>query len=68
MEAEHGGQLEKIKAEEKTELTEFNEAAATGGGRIIPFPREGKERPSSLRQFYGVVKDLNEAIKDWKGK
>ena len=68
MEAEHGGHLEKIKAEEKAELTDFGEAATIGGGRIIPFHKEGEEKPSSLRHFYGVVKGLNEAMKDWKGK
>ena len=68
METEHGGHLEKIRDEEKAQLTEFGEAGAIGGGRIIPFPKEGEGRPSSLRHFYGIVKGLNEALKDWKGK
>jgi cytochrome b subunit of formate dehydrogenase len=68
METEHGAHLEKIRSEEKAQLAEFGEAGALGGGRIIPFPREGEGKPSSLRHFYGMVKSLNEAMKDWKGK
>ena len=68
MEAEHGDHLEKMKAQEKAELAEFDKAAAIGGGRIIPFHMEREEKSSSLRSFYSVVKDLNEAMKDWKGK
>jgi hypothetical protein len=68
MATEHGGHLEKIRAEEKAQLTEFGEAGAMGGGRIIPFPQEREGKPSSLRHFYGIVKGLNEAMKDWKGK
>lgn len=69
MEEEHGLELEKIKSEQKRELKEFAEAAAVGGGRVyhIHREREEKEKVSSLRRFYGVVQDLNETIKNWKG-
>jgi cytochrome b subunit of formate dehydrogenase len=65
MEEEHGLELEKIRAEEKGKLVEFGEAAASGGGRVYPFHQEG--RPSSISKVYGTVKELNEAMKDWKG-
>ncbi len=64
---EHGLELEKIKASEKGKLVEFGEAAAVGGGRVYPLQRDSKEKVSSLRRFYGVVQDLNETIKNWKG-
>jgi len=68
MEEEHGLELERIKAEEKGKLVEFGEAAAVGGGRVIPLlhPEEGK-KDSSLRQLFNTVKDFNETIKKWKG-
>jgi len=65
MEEEHALELERIKAEEKLKLEEFGQAAAAGGGRIYPFHRE--DRPSPVKKVYGVVKDLNEAMKEWKG-
>ena len=71
MKLEHGLELERIKAAEKKKLVEFGEAAAIGGGRVYHIPRERreKEKPKapSLRSFYGVVRDLNETIKNWKG-
>lgn len=67
MELEHGLELEKIKAERKGKLVEFGEAAAAGGGKVYPLRREGREKTSSIRRFYGIVQDLNETIKGWKG-
>jgi cytochrome b subunit of formate dehydrogenase len=66
MKEEHGLELERIKAEQK--LGEFEEAAAMGGGRVYPLHPEGKERTFSLRRLYSTVRDLNETIKNWKGK
>jgi len=65
MEEEHGLELERINAEEKGKLVGFGEAAPTGGGRVYPFHRE--DRPSSIGKVYGTVKELNEAMKEWKG-
>jgi cytochrome b subunit of formate dehydrogenase len=69
MEEEHGLELEKIKAEEKGKLVEFEEASPVGVGRVYPFPegKSEKEKTSSLRRFYGIVLGLNETIKNWKG-
>ena len=67
MEQEHGLELEEIRAEQKGKLAEFVEAAAYGGGRVIPIHREGEDRASSVQRFYGVVKDFNESMKNWKG-
>ena len=69
MEEEHGLELEKIKAEEKGKLVEFGEASAVGGGRVYPLlqGKSEKEKVSSLRRFYGVVQNLNDTIKNWKG-
>jgi len=68
MEEEHGLELEKIKAEEKRKLVEFGEAAAVGGGRVIPLLRTNEERKgSSLRRLFDTIKDFNETIKNWKG-
>jgi cytochrome b subunit of formate dehydrogenase len=67
MELEHGLELERIKAGERGELKEFGEAAAVGGGRVYPLPEKG-EKTFSLRRLVGTVKDLNETMKDWKGK
>jgi cytochrome b subunit of formate dehydrogenase len=67
MEEEHGLWLEKIKAEEKGKLVEFGEAAAAGGGRIVPLHREGEEKGFSIRRLFNTVKDLNETIKNWRG-
>jgi len=68
MELEHALELEKIRAQEKGKLAEFGDAAAHGGGRIIPLQREGEEPSSSLHRIYDSVKDMNESIKNWKGK
>jgi cytochrome b subunit of formate dehydrogenase len=67
MKLEHGLELERIKAAERGELKEFGESAAVGGGRVYPLP-VGRERGFSFRRFIGTVKDLNETMKDWKGK
>jgi cytochrome b subunit of formate dehydrogenase len=69
MKEEHGLELEKIKVAEKKKLVEFGEAAAIGGGRVFHIRREKgeKEKAPSLRRFYGIVQNLNETIKNWKG-
>jgi hypothetical protein len=70
MEEEHGLELERIKAEEKGKLVEFSEAAAVGGGRVIPLLHTDGERKgsgSSLRRLFNTIKDFNETIKNWKG-
>lgn len=67
MELEHGRELEKLKAEQKGTLVEFDEATGTGGGRVYPLhPAEGGKE-SSIRRLLGTVRDLNRGIKDWKG-
>ena len=67
MKEEHGLELERLKAEEKGKLVEFGEAAAVGGGRVMPLRREGEEKSPSLRRLFNTVKGLNETIKNWKG-
>jgi cytochrome b subunit of formate dehydrogenase len=67
MEEEHGLELERIKAEEKGKLVEFGEAAAVGGGRVVPLLQEGEGNPFSIRRLFNSIKDLNETIKNWKG-
>ncbi len=67
MKEEHGLELERIKAEEKGKLVGFGEAAAVGGGRVMPLRREGEEQGSSLRRLFNTVRGLNETMKDWKG-
>lgn len=67
MKEEHGLDLEKLKAQEKAELTEMGEAANAGGGRVYPIHGEGKGKGSSIRRIYGTIQDLNKNIKDWKG-
>ncbi len=66
MKAEHGLELERIEATQKGEVVEFDEGARAGGGRIYPVSPEGGEI-SQLYRLYGNVRDLNEAIKNWKG-
>lgn len=66
MNTEHGLELERIKASEKGEWVEFDEAASSGGGRVYP-PSPGRDPSSSIQRFYGTVKDLNEALKKWRG-
>ena len=63
---EHGEELEKIKAEQKGEMREFDEATV-GGGRVYPFHPEKGGKASYLHRFYGTVQSLNEAIKNWRG-
>jgi len=67
MELEHSLELEKIKAEQKGKLVEFEEAAAIGGGRVYPTHREEGGKTPSIRRLYDTVQDLNKTIKDWKG-
>jgi cytochrome b subunit of formate dehydrogenase len=71
MEEEHGLELEKIKSQQRGELSEFPEAAAVGGGRVYTIRRERVEKEgekaSSIRRFYGIVQGFNETIKNWKG-
>jgi cytochrome b subunit of formate dehydrogenase len=68
MEEEHGLELERIKAQEKGTLVEFGEAAAVGGGRVIPLLHtDEKKKGSSLRQLFNTVKNFNETIKNWRG-
>ncbi len=67
MKEEHGLELEKIKAEEKTKLVEFGEAAVVGGGRVYPLHRGEEEKASSVKRIFNIVQDLNESIKKWKG-
>lgn len=66
MKLDHGLELERIKGSQKEELVEFDEAASKGGGRIYPVS-PGAEQTSSLQRLYGTVRDLNEAIKKWRG-
>lgn len=68
MEEEHGLELERIKAEEKGKLVEFGEAAAVGGGRVIPLLQPHEEKKDfSLKRLFTTIKDFNETIKNWKG-
>jgi cytochrome b subunit of formate dehydrogenase len=68
MAEEHGLELERIKAEEKGKLVEFGEAAAVGGGRVIPLLHTDEEKKgSSLRQLFNTVKNFNETIRNWRG-
>lgn len=68
MEEEHGLELERIEAEGKGKLVEFGEAAAAGGGRVIPLLHTDEEKKgSSLRRLFTTIKDFNETIKNWKG-
>jgi len=67
MELEHGLELEKIKAEDKRQLVDFDKAVAVGGGRIYSLHREAGEKIFSIRRLYSAVKDLNDSIKNWKG-
>ncbi len=64
MTMEHGLELERIKAGQKTELTDFDEAVAAGGGRVQPTPQEGH---SPVQRVYSTVRDLNESLKNWRG-
>ena len=66
MKLEHGLELERIKASQKGELVEFDEAASSGGGRVYPLPQE-RGPSSSLHRLCDTVRDLNEAIKKWRG-
>ena len=65
MKLDHGLELERIKASQKAELADFDEAASVGGGRVYP---ARQERLSPLQRLYGTVRDLNETIKKLEGK
>ncbi len=67
MHLEHGSELERLKAEQKGKLVEFEEGAAAGGGRIYPSSGGEGGGSSSVRRLVGTVRDLNRQIKDWKG-
>ncbi len=68
MEEEHGLELERIKAEEKEKLVGFGEAAAVGGGRVMPRLQPHEEKKDfSLRRLFTTIKDFNQNIKNWKG-
>ncbi|MGQ9510088.1 MAG: formate dehydrogenase subunit gamma [Thermodesulfobacteriota bacterium] len=68
MEMEHGLELEKIKAEEKGRLVEFEEAVRVGGGKVYPLYPKGEERAfGSIKRLYSIVQSLNETIKSWRG-
>jgi len=66
MEEEHGLELERITAQQKGELKEFEKP---GGGRVYGIHREEKEGEKGpfIRRFYGIVQSFNETIKNWKG-
>jgi cytochrome b subunit of formate dehydrogenase len=66
MKLDHGLELERIKATQKGERVEFDEAASTGGGKIDS-SSQGRDQTSSLHHLYDTVRDLNEAIKKWRG-
>jgi cytochrome b subunit of formate dehydrogenase len=71
MDEEHGFELEKIKAQERGELTEATQAAAVESGKGYAIRREkgegGGEKAPSPRSFYEIVQRFNETIKNWKG-
>jgi len=69
MEHEHGLELEKIKAHEKGKVVELGEAVVTQGEtKVYPLhPPKEEEKRGSIRRLYGIVQDLNETIKSWKG-
>lgn len=68
MEHEHGLELEKIKSQEKGKVIEFPEAASRAKGEIYSiYSREGKEKEGTIKRLYGIVQNLNDSIKDWKG-
>jgi cytochrome b subunit of formate dehydrogenase len=69
MEHEHGLELEKIKAHEKGKVVELGESVVTQGGtKVYPLhPPKEEEKRGSIRRLYGIVQDLNETIKSWKG-
>ena len=67
MELEHGLELEKLKAEEKGRPVAYAEAGVIGGGRVSPIHPVEEPTEFSIRRLYGIVKKLNETIKDWRG-
>jgi cytochrome b subunit of formate dehydrogenase len=68
MEEEHGLELERIKAEERGNLAEFKEAAAMGGGRVMPSVHFHEEKKDlSLKRLVKTIKSFNVNIKNWKG-
>jgi len=71
MDEEHGFELEKIKAQERGELTEATQATAVESGKGYAIRREkgegGGEKAPSPRSFYEIVQRFNETIKNWKG-
>ena len=67
MELEHGLELEKIKAEEKEKGVDGPPQPGARGGKATPFHGEGEKKGASIRRFYGIVRNLNQGIKEWKG-
>jgi cytochrome b subunit of formate dehydrogenase len=67
MELEHGLELEKIKVKEKGRPVEYGEAGVIGGGRVSPLHPMEESTEFSIRGLYGIVKKLNETIKNWRG-
>lgn len=71
MKAEHGLELEKIKAQERGELLGLGEAAAMRSARVYAIPRnktrEEKKKPFTIGGFFGAVQRFNETMKNWKG-
>jgi hypothetical protein len=67
MKLEHGLELERIEAEEKTKRAGFSKVAAAGRERGMPLYREEADKTSSLRRLFDTIKGFNETIKNWKG-
>ncbi len=68
MEHEHGLELEKIKSQERGKVIEFPEPISRGKDEAYSIYEKGREeKKGKISRLYGIVQDLNEAIKDWKG-
>ncbi len=68
MEHEHGLELEKIKSQERGKVIEFPEPISRDKDEAYSIYEKGrKEKKGKISRLYGIVQDLNEAIKDWKG-
>ena len=67
MKVEHGLELERIEASQKGESLDVYGAASAGGGRIDPSRQGGGDQNSHLHRLYDTVRNLNEAIKKWRG-
>lgn len=70
MKLEHGLELERIKAQQKGELSGLGETAVWGVQPYAIHRREvdkKMERGLSFSHFYQIIQELNENIKNWKG-